>query len=138
MIKHHERADGVDIRLQEWLDLADRDLPFDLVITAGVRTASEQERLYAQGRTAPGPIVTHAQPEQSAHCHGGAVDVAPLAAGGIPWKPTDPGWDLWAKLGEHAMMHGLTWGGCHVGGWAHFVDMPHVEVPDWQELPLVA
>lgn len=131
-LHHKERAEGVDPRLLVWLDQAEADLPFDLIVTAGIRTADEQNALYARGRTAPGPVVTNADAQHAPHCHGGAVDVAPLVNGDVPWNPSDPGYDLWPKIGEHAMIRGFTWGGC----WKTIKDMPHVEVPDWRDLPV--
>lgn len=37
------------------------------IVTCGWRSNEEQARLYQQGRTTPGPIVTHAQAGQSKH-----------------------------------------------------------------------
>jgi len=39
-------------------------------VTAGLRSWAEQNALYAQGRTAPGSIVTYAQGGQSWHNYG--------------------------------------------------------------------
>lgn len=39
-----------------------------VVITQTWRSPAEQDALYAQGRTAPGPIVTHAESSESKHC----------------------------------------------------------------------
>ncbi len=142
-IHHVERAlPPVDPSLMEWVQQAGKDLPFDLMITCGIRSAKEQEALYAQGRTTPGEIVTHAHASQSAHCHGGALDVVPMMEkGDIPWGNSAPGHSEWldklAQLGEHAMIHCLTWGGCGVGGWAHFSDLPHIEVSNWMDLPVI-
>ena len=60
----------------------------DAVITSGVipyvycglRTPAEQERLYAQGRSEPGRVVTNARGKpipQSFHCYGRAIDWVP-------------------------------------------------------------
>lgn len=43
---------------------------------SGLRTFEEQERLYAQGRTQAGQIVTYAQPGLSLHNYGLATDWA--------------------------------------------------------------
>lgn len=40
----------------------------------GYRTFAQQNSLYAQGRTAPGKIVTNAKGGESAHCWGCASD----------------------------------------------------------------
>jgi peptidoglycan LD-endopeptidase CwlK len=43
-------------------------------ISQGMRTFAEQNRLYAQGRTSPGSIITNARGGQSNHNFGLAVD----------------------------------------------------------------
>ena len=47
----------------------------DFSVLEGVRTPQRQQELYAQGRTAPGPIVTWTL--NSPHLHGRAVDLVP-------------------------------------------------------------
>ena len=59
--------------------LASPKCPWDITITDGARTLAEQRKLYAQGRTTPGNIVTWAKPENSKHLiqssgYGHAVD----------------------------------------------------------------
>lgn len=58
----------------------------DFMVTCGLRTEDEQARLYAQGRTTPGPIVTWTM--QSRHMPdrdglGRAVDLVPFP---VDWK----------------------------------------------------
>ena len=58
----------------------------DFMVTCGLRTEDEQSRLYAQGRTIPGPIVTWTM--QSRHMPdrdglGRAVDLTPFP---VDWK----------------------------------------------------
>ena len=69
-------------------------LPFDVLLTCGVRTNAEQAALYAQGRTKPGPIVTQAASASlSAHgrrwfngmAYGCAVDAVPCT--GVAGQP---------------------------------------------------
>ena len=48
----------------------------EIFITSTLRTIYEQDRLYAQGRTEPGNIVTYARGGYSKHNHGSAFDVA--------------------------------------------------------------
>ncbi|MFJ5622021.1 M15 family metallopeptidase [Peribacillus loiseleuriae] len=43
-------------------------------IPDGYRSIAEQDKLYAQGRTAPGKVVTNAKGGQSNHNYGLAVD----------------------------------------------------------------
>jgi peptidoglycan L-alanyl-D-glutamate endopeptidase CwlK len=61
-----------------------------LVVAQGHRTNAEQDALYAQGRTTPGRIVTHAKGGQSVHNRGTAVDVFRVDGGTLhaPSKST--------------------------------------------------
>lgn len=56
--------------------------PFQVV--QGNRTLADQKRLYAQGRTRPGPIVTWTL--KSKHIGGNAIDFAALVNGKISWN----------------------------------------------------
>jgi peptidoglycan L-alanyl-D-glutamate endopeptidase CwlK len=84
------------------------------------RTIEEQAALYAQGRTAPGSIVTRAQPGFSWHNYGLAFDAAPFSDDGQPdWRN-----DLkFALMGQAGIAAGLEWG----GAWQHFPDRPHFQ-----------
>lgn len=95
-------------------------LGIPLVVTQGYRDPKEQARLYAQGRTAPGPIVTNAPPGSSWHEYRLAFDVAVLA-GGKPTWPNDV--KLWDRIGAVGKSLGLTWG----GDFASIKDRPHFE-----------
>lgn len=66
-------------------------LPF--IVTQGLRTPQEQAALYAQGRTAPGPIVTYTT--KSHHLTGHAVDLCILIGGKAIWKV-----EFYQKLAE--------------------------------------
>lgn len=69
----------------------------------------QQQAIYSQGRTAPGPVVSNAKPGDSFHNWGLAFDVVPLAYISMPnWNPEGP---LWGKLGAIGKRLGLTWGG---------------------------
>lgn len=91
-----------------------------LAITTGLRLGSEQARLYAQGRTTPGAIVTHSPPGYSWHEFGLAFDVAVLDNGKLTYPEDETLWQLVGELGES---YGLTWG----GRFEHFKDRPHFE-----------
>lgn len=75
----------------------------DILVTCTYRSNFEQEQLYAQGRTAPGPIVTDARAGQSEHnlTNNGApasagCDIVPLDSQKRPvWDTSSP---LWAKV----------------------------------------
>ena len=80
----------------------------------------EQAALYAQGRTAPGNIVTKAKPGTSWHNFGLAFDVAVVVNGQPTW-PDDEA--LWSKVGDLGKRLGLEWG----GDFASFKDLPHFQ-----------
>jgi len=95
-----------------------------LVITQGYRDPAEQARLYAQGRTTPGAIVTNAPPGWSWHEYRLAFDVAVLdpATGRATW-PNDNA--LWSRIGAVGKAAGLEWGGDWTGS---IVDRPHFQL----------
>jgi peptidoglycan LD-endopeptidase CwlK len=105
--------------------LSDR-LSFPVRITQGLRSFAEQQRLYDEGRTISGVIVTRAKPDQSAHCFLYAVDIAPTdGEGGIDWNGKDA---KWAEILEKAPACGLAEG----AQWRTFPDEPHLFL---RELP---
>lgn len=84
-------------------------------ITEGYRSLERQAQLYAQGRTAPGKIVTNAKPGESIHQYGCAFDVV----------FTQTGYEGdWNKLGQIGKMLGFTWG----GDFKSIKDRPHFEL----------
>lgn len=89
-------------------------------ITDGFRSVAEQQRLYAQGRTTPGRIVTQCDGirKPSNHQSGRAVDCAFL--GPDPYAESHP----WARYGALVRAQGLIWG----GDWTK-PDRPHAELP---------
>lgn len=80
-----------------------------LIISNTLRSTQEQSRLYEQGRTTEGPIVTNAKPGTSKHEFGHAFDVAVADKNGTPTWPEDN--DLWNKIGTIGESLGLKWGG---------------------------
>lgn len=87
-------------------------------IVQGYRSIEEQDKLYAQGRTTAGAIVTNARGGQSFHNYGVAVDFVFIKEG---WNATDTLWSLLGKVGKN---QGFEWG----GDWTGFVDRPHFEM----------
>lgn len=105
-----------------------RERGVDLLVTCTYRSAEEQDAAYAQGRTHPGPIVTHAKGGESAHNFGLACDVVPVRHGKPVWDTADPAWRVY---GEEVARAGLVWG----GSWATLPDRPHCEARDWRTSP---
>ena len=91
----------------------------DLRIISGYRSPEHQKRLYAQGRTSKGHIVTNAPPGFSFHNYGFAVDVCEFVNGKPHWNSSN--WNLVGELGKE---QGLVWG----GDWKTLVDKPHFQL----------
>jgi len=94
-------------------------LGHDIRITQGFRSKAEQDRLYAQGRTTPGAVVTNARGGESWHNYGLAVDLVFRKEGFNAPKSL---WNLLGKVGE---AQGFEWGGNAHWIKAGFVDKPH-------------
>lgn len=80
---------------------------------SGARTFKAQDLLYAQGRTAPGGIVTNARAGESGHCYGCAGDWTIWTPGGVPiWmKKEDPRWQVYIDaVTEVGLRPGAEWG----------------------------
>jgi hypothetical protein len=84
-------------------------------VSSSERTAEQQQKLFAQGRSAPGPIVTEVDGviKKSLHQQGIAADLA--------FTGKDKPWDL---LGKIAKEEGLVWG----GDWKTLKDYGHVQL----------
>lgn len=91
-------------------------------VAQGFRSIAEQNALYAQGRTAPGNIVTNARGGQSNHNFGVAVDLflyddsIAKAFFGVDAR--------FRKVVTEMKKQGFDWG----GDWAGFYDAPHFEL----------
>ena len=91
-------------------------------ISEGFRTRARQVALYAQGRTAPGDIVTYKNGTNNPSNHQSclACDIVGLtASGNLTWECPQAFWDY---LGHLARAAGLAYG----GDWKMH-DWPHVE-----------
>jgi peptidoglycan LD-endopeptidase CwlK len=94
-------------------------------IISGLRTVEEQDALFAQGRTTPGPIVTHARGGFSNHNFGIAFDVGVYESN--RYLGESPKYAVVGALGQAL---GLEWGGT----WTSIVDQPHFQLrPIWAE-----
>ncbi len=93
-----------------------------MMVTDGYRDYNEQDRLYAQGRTAPGPRVTNARGGHSWHNYGVAMDSTFHDNRGQPhWPEGGEHRSLLQRYGEVGEARGLEWG----GRWTNPVDTPH-------------
>jgi len=103
--------------------LLESEIPF--IVTQGLRSWSEQDALYAQGRTTPGAIVTNVAGGRSWHNFGLAVDLAPD-------DPTKPGFQIdwnaahpqWKRLEQVGISVGLFSGSL----FRSFPDAPHFQL----------
>lgn len=92
-------------------------------IISGFRTYAEQNQLYAQGRTEPGPKVTNARGGYSNHNFGIAFDVGVFE--GRRYLGESVKYKAIGVLGTDL---GLEWG----GNWRSIVDQPHFQLrPSW-------
>lgn len=92
-----------------------------VTVTETLRSRAEQDALYAQGRTAPGSIVTNVRYPDSAHCWGVAFDFCRGERG----REYDDSDGFFARAAALAKPLGLNWG----GDWRTFRDKPHLELP---------
>ena len=110
----------------------------DCRITFTLRTFAEQDALYQQGRTKPGPKVTNAKAGQSLHNYGVALDFALIIDGKVASWDAKKDWDGdkqsdWMEVVTIFKRHGWEWG----GDWRTFKDMPHFQKTfgyTWQKL----
>jgi len=95
--------------------------------THTLRTFKEQEAIYAQGRTKPGPIVSKAKPGLSLHNYGLAIDIVLIDAKSVSWdmkKDFDgDGKADWMEVVAVFKKYGWEWG----GDWKRFPDAPHFQ-----------
>ncbi|MGR8980974.1 MAG: M15 family metallopeptidase [Gammaproteobacteria bacterium] len=91
----------------------------DVIITSTYRDHASQAKLYAQGRTEPGRIVTNAKPGQSWHNHRCAFDFVPIINGKPQWADGS----LFTRCGRIAESVGLEW----AGRWQRFKELAHCQ-----------
>lgn len=113
----------------------------DFAVTEGVRTAERQKTLYAQGRSAPGKIVTWTT--KSRHIPdlktglGNALDLVPLnpATGRIDWEYAEGVQEVADSMRAAAdrleikIRWGKDWNGNGIAGEKGEVDPVHFEIP---------
>lgn len=113
-------------------------------IDCGLRTFAESTKLYNQGRTTKGPIVTKAKAGQSYHNYGLAIDILLVVDTNGDGKYDTAKWDVktdfdgdgkadWMEAIDIFKKNGFKWG----GDWTTFKDLPHVEMTfghHWKDL----
>jgi RHS repeat-associated protein len=104
---------------QDWMGVK-------LRVNEGYRSIEDQDKLYAQGRSAPGNVVTNAKGGQSYHNYGKAIDVVIVNNGQPDWsQPITP------EIAQYAKQQGFQWG----GDWnTSFKDYPHFQMPLGQSI----
>jgi peptidoglycan LD-endopeptidase CwlK len=94
-------------------------------VTQAMRSWSEQDALYAQGRTTPGGIVTNCRGGYSYHNFGLAADCVPALPDPGPYQPDwnsdHPTWKRMEAVGQSL---GLDSGAT----WRTFPDAPHFQL----------
>lgn len=120
----------------QWIkECADQGLI--VAISETMRTAAEQDALYAQGRTKPGAIVTNAKGSEyrSQHQWGIAFDFYILmdidGDGTVSDDNYNDNTGVFKRAASIAKSLGLAWG----GDWKGLVDKPHMYLPDWGSTP---
>lgn len=98
----------------------------DVSVISGYRDFDEQAGLYAQGRTAPGNIVTYAKAGFSNHNYGTAIDFG-IFTNGKYLDAKEPGLTervyraIWNNIEAEGLR--IDWG----GNWKRLKDTPHFE-----------
>lgn len=118
------RIGQLDPRFQpvatDFINTVEGETGIQLRVTAGYRSAAEQDALYASGRTKPGNIVTNARGGESLHNSGLAIDVVQMQNGRPNWTMSNSNWQAVGQIGGRL---GMQWG----GRWTGFVDRPHFQ-----------
>jgi peptidoglycan L-alanyl-D-glutamate endopeptidase CwlK len=107
----------VAILARRFLELT-RAHGLDVRITTAFRSWDESDRLFAQGRTTPGPIVSNARAGDSYHNWGLAFDAAPIENGQV-----SNDLQKYFTMGHLGEQLGLKWGGT----FKSIVDYPHYQ-----------
>lgn len=102
-----------------------KDAGLDILVYCTLRSAQEQEDLYAIGRTKPGRKVTYARPGESAHNHGLALDFVPLVNGKPDWRAGSDAYIHAVQLAEARGMESAS-------KWKRFKEWPHLQQPFWR------
>lgn len=120
MYKFSERSKSklstVDVRLQNLMNVAIKESPYDFKITEGLRTVERQKELVKTGKS---------KTMNSYHLKGKAVDIAVLIDNKITWD-----FKYYKEVANHIkevarkLGYVITWG----GDWKTFKDGPHFQI----------
>lgn len=132
--------------IKNLIEKAEINLPKTIAIAVpqGLRTIDEQNELYAQGRTKPGPIVTNAKGGSSYHNYGLAFDFCLVYDTNGDGVYDETSWDIkkdndkdgvadWLEVVKVFEQAGWEWG----GKWSSIKDYPHLQKTfgnTWQQL----
>ena len=94
-----------------------------------LRTAAEQDALYAKGRTQKGSIVTNAKGGTYSSMHQWGVAFDFYRNDGIGAYENGDG--FFERVGKIGKGLGLEWG----GDWKSIKDLPHFQLSDWGSTP---
>lgn len=117
--------------------------PWNFKITAGVRTAEEQNRLYQKGRSAPGAKVTNVDGYKLKSNHqikfdglGYATDIGVIVNGEYKgtWKDFHYYQDIYNTANKAGLLekYSIEWGG---NCWRTFKDAPHWQIKGADRVP---
>jgi peptidoglycan L-alanyl-D-glutamate endopeptidase CwlK len=115
----------------KFIELA-RARGIEVQVTSTLRTCEEQNAIYAQGRTEPGPVISGASGCRSWHTWGRAFDVLikdDSQPNGLVMDGMDHRYD---ELGDIGKQLGMRWGGDFSWGRdaGHFEYHPGLEIDD--------
>lgn len=99
------------------------------IISQGYRSFEESDKLYQQGRTTPGEIVSNAKAGSSYHNYGLSLDIGLIINGKQSWD-VDHNWMIVINTFKK---YNFEWG----GDWKSFKDYPHLQMRfgyTWQQL----
>ena len=120
-------------RVLEWLQDC-KAAGLDILLTCTLRSMETQAVLYTYGRTVPNPnskptptkplgrVATNAQPGQSAHNYGLAVDFVIMNQGKADWTGTSANWNKAIELAIGRGMESLR-----------PMESAHLQLTNWRE-----
>jgi peptidoglycan L-alanyl-D-glutamate endopeptidase CwlK len=118
-----------DENLQKVFNEAIKECPIDFSISYGHRTPEEQNKLFKQGRSVPGRIVTYCDGYEKKSKHNylpsQAVDIVCFKNHKVTWEP-----EYYKRVAIHVLKVAtelgikITWG----GNFSKLQDLPHFQI----------